>query len=292
MTFAFWASVALLLAGALLFVLPPLLRTATCMRADAESPVAAYRDQRTQIEAEFASGALTAEQHAQALDELQARVIDEVGDLTEDKPVPQTRQSMTFVASVAALIPIGALALYALLGNPSAVLPEAQQAGAGPDGAHAMSQEQIEAMVAQVAEKLEKNPNDPSGWQLLARSLVVFERLPEAAQAYDRAYKLNPGDPDMLADYADVLAMVNGRSLEGRPEELVNEALRLDPQHQKSLSLVGTAAYDRGDYTAAAQWWKKLLATVPPGSSPAQSVQANIDDALAQAATKGGAKVP
>lgn len=98
---------------------------------------------------------------------------------------------------------------------------------------------------------------------------------------------LNSGDTDMLADYADVLAMANGRSLEGRPEELVNEALKLDPRHQKSLSLVGTAAYDRGDYIAAAQWWKKLLATVPSGSAPARSVQANIDGALAQASKAG-----
>lgn len=292
MTIAFWATVALLLAGALLFVLPPLLRPAARTRAAAESPVAAYRDQRSQIEAEFASGVLTEEQRARAFDELQARVIDEVGDLTEDKPVAQSRQSHAFVASVAALIPIGALALYAVLGDPSALRPEVQQAAAGQDGAHAMSQEQIKAMVAQLAEKLEKNPDDAEGWQMLARSFVVFQRLPEAARAYDRAYKLNAGDPNMLADYADVLAMVSGRSLEGRPEQLVKEALKLDPRHQKSLSLVGSAAYNRGDYIAAAEWWKKLLATLPPGSSPAQSVQANIDDALAQAAAKAVAREP
>jgi cytochrome c-type biogenesis protein CcmH len=290
MTIAFWASVALLLGGALLFVLPPLLRPAT-PRAGM-SPMAAYRDQRAQIEAEFAQGTLTKEQHAQALEELQTRVIEEVGDVGSDKPAPQQAQSKAFVATVAALIPIGALAMYAVLGTPGALRPEAeQQAASDKDAPHAMSQEQMEAMVQTLADKLKQNPNDANGWHMLARSYVVFQRLPEAAQAYDKAYQLNRTDPGLMADYADVLAMVNGRSLEGRPEQLVKEALKLDPQHQKSLSLAGTAAFNRGDFTGAADYWKKLLATVPPGSQPAASVQANIDQALAEAA-KAGHKQP
>ncbi|GAB3775170.1 c-type cytochrome biogenesis protein CcmI [Ramlibacter monticola] len=289
MTIAFWASVALLLAGALLFVLPPLLRPATT-RAGL-SPMAAYRDQRAQIDAEFAQGTLTKEQHAQALEELQTRVIEEVGEVSDAKPVTQKPQSRAFVATIAALIPVGALVTYAVLGTPAALHPESEQQAAGQEGGHAMSQEQIESMVQALATKLEKNPNDANGWHMLARSYVVFQRLPEAAQAYDRAYKLNAGDPNMLADYADVLAMVNGRSLEGRPEKLVDEALKLDPQNQKALSLKGTASFNRGDFNGAAGWWKKLLATVPPGSQPAASIQANIDQALAEAA-RGGGKAP
>jgi cytochrome c-type biogenesis protein CcmH len=286
MMIAFWASVALLLAGALLFVLPPLLRPAAARHAEAESPMAAYRDQRAQVDAELAAGTLTPEQHAQALAELQARVIDEVGEVAEDKPAPQAPQSKAFIGSVAALISVGAIALYVVLGSPAALNPGEQVAGGG-DAPHAMSQEQMETMVQSLAEKLKQNPNDANGWHMLARSYVVFQRMPEAAQAYDRAYQLNRKDPDLLADYADVLAMVNNRSLEGRPEALVKEALQLDPQHQKSLSLVGTAAFNRGDFTGAANWWTKLLGTVPPGSPQAQSVQANIDQALAEGARSG-----
>jgi cytochrome c-type biogenesis protein CcmH len=286
MMIAFWASVALLLAGALLFVLPPLLRPAAARHAQAESPMAAYRDQRAQVDAELAAGTLTQEQHAQALAELQARVIDEVGEVAEDKPAPQAPQSKAFIVSVAALIPVCAIALYFVLGSPSALNPDEQVAGGG-DAPHAMSQEQMEGMVQALADKLQKNPNDANGWHMLARSYVVFQRMPEAAQAYDRAYQLNKSDPNLLADYADVLAMVNGRSLEGRPEQLVKEALKLDPKHQKSLSLVGTAAFNRGDFNGAANWWTKLLETVPPGSPQAASVQANIDQALAEGARSG-----
>ena len=90
MTIAFWGSVALLLAGAMLFVLPPLLRPPTVKRGVA-SPMEAYRDQRAQIDEDFAQGTLTREQHAQALAELQARVVEEVGDVEAAAPVHGSR---------------------------------------------------------------------------------------------------------------------------------------------------------------------------------------------------------
>jgi cytochrome c-type biogenesis protein CcmH len=290
MTIAFWASVGLLLIGAMLFVLPPLLRPAPAKRHAGESPLAAYRDQRAQLDADLAQGTLTKEQHAQALDELQARVVEEVGDVEEPRAAQLTPQSTAFIVAVALAIPAGALALYGFLGTPSLIGGQAAAMASAENAPHAMTREQMESMVDALAEKLKKNPGDANGWHMLARSYVAFQRLPEAAEAYDRAYKLDAGDPNMMADYADVLAMVNGRNLEGRPESLVRQALKLDPQHQKSLSLVGTAAYNRGDFTGAAGWWKKLLATVPAGSPQAGAVQANIDDALAQAGKPGAGR--
>lgn len=290
MSIAFWASVALLLGGAMLFVLPPLLRPAA-PKHDTDSPMSAYRDQRAQIDAELAQGNLTPEQHAQALQELQARVVDEVGDVEAPRPVQAVPRSTGLVLAVALILPAGALGLYGLLGTPSVLGGAGSQAAGGKDAPHAMSQEQMEAMVEQLAQKLKASPNDGNGWHMLARSYVAFQRLPEAAEAYDKANQLMPGNPDLLADYADVLAMVNGRSLEGRPEQLAKAALKADPQHQKALSLVGTAAFNRGDFAGAADWWKKLLATVPPGSPQARSIQANIDQALAEGAKSGGTKL-
>lgn len=286
MTIAFWAAVALLLGGAMLFVLPPLLRP-PAPRRSVSSPMDAYREQRAQLDAELAQGALTPSQHEQALQELQARVVDEVGEVEEAAPVQNTPQSTAFIVAVALLIPAGALAIYGFLGMPEALRGgDAQVAAGGGQSPHALTQEQMEAMVEGLAQKLQKNPNDPDGWHMLARSYVAFNRMPEAARAYEQANAQAPGNPQILADYADVLAMVNGRSLEGRPEQLVLEALKADPKHQKSLALAGTAAFNRGDFPKAADWWKQLLATLPPGSEQAKTVQANIEQAQA-----GGAAV-
>lgn len=286
MTIAFWGSVALLLAGAMLFVLPPLLRPVAAKRSVA-SPMEAYRDQRAQIDADLAQGLLLPSQHAQALEELQARVVEEVGDVEEPAPVRHTPQSTAFIVAVALLIPSGALALYGILGTPAALRGgDAAVAANGEASPHALTQDQMEAMVEGLAEKLRQNPKDPAGWHMLARSYVAFNRLPEAAVAYDQANTQSPNDPQILSDYADVLAMVNGRSLEGKPEQLVLQALKVDPKHQKSLALAGTAAFNRGDFPKAANWWKQLLATLPPGSEQAKTVQDNIAQA-----ESGGAPV-
>ena len=62
------------------------------------------------------------------------------------------------------------------------------------------------------------------------------------------------------------------------------EALKADPKHQKALALAGTA-FNSGDFAKAADWWKQLLATLPPGSEQAKAVQANIAQAEAGGAT-------
>jgi cytochrome c-type biogenesis protein CcmH len=279
MTLAFWVCAALLLAGALLFVLPPLWRAAVPRRG-ADSPLAAYREQRAQLDAELARGALDDAQARAAMEELQARVIEEVGDAQERPAALAPLRSLAI--GLALLLPVLAIALYALLGTPAALHPDASPA-AGEAPPHAMDRAQIEAMVETLADKLRRNPDDAAGWHMLARSYVAFDRLPEAAEAYDRANRLSPGDPEILADYADVLAMVNGRNLEGRPMALVREALAIDPRHAKSLSLAGTAAFNRGEFAQAADWWKQLLATLPAGSTQARAVRENIAQAEAGA---------
>jgi cytochrome c-type biogenesis protein CcmH len=290
MNLAFWATTALLLAGALMFVLPPLVRRNAAAR-EGPSPLAVYREQRAQSEAELAQGLITPAQHAQVVDELQVRVIDEVADTAGPATPPGLRgTSLASVLAVALLVPAGALALYGLLGQPAALVPPSAKAPAAGDAPHAMSREDMEAMVETLAEKLKKNPNDADGWHMLARSYVSFGRLPEAAQAYDHASKLAPNDPQVLADYADTLAMVNGRSLEGPPMQLVNAALKIAPNHAKSLALAGTAAFNRGDFEGAAAYWQKLLATLPPGSEQARGVATNIAQAQAEA-QKGPAPV-
>jgi cytochrome c-type biogenesis protein CcmH len=274
-SWVFWCAAAALLGLALLFVLPPLLRPRAAPAGGVASPMDAYREQRAQLDADLAQGAIAPAQHAQALAELQARVVEEVGELDQPAAARHAPPAASLVVTVALLIPAGALAIYGVLGAPAALQGEAAQAP------HALDEQKIEAMVEKLAGRLRANPDDAAGWMMLARSYSALERLPEAAEAYGKANALAPGDPQLLADYADVLAMVNGRNLQGRPMALVMEALRVDPGHPKALALAGTDAFHRGDFPQAAAWWRKLLAVLPPDSEQARVVQANIAQAEA-----------
>jgi cytochrome c-type biogenesis protein CcmH len=73
--------------------------------------------------------------------------------------------------------------------------------------------------------------------------------------------------------------MTGGQSLEGRPLELINQALELDPNNHKALWLAGTAAYERADYRSALDYWTRLYALVPKDSEAARAMEGNIAEA-------------
>lgn len=137
-------------------------------------------------------------------------------------------------------------------------------------------------MINALAARLEKNPEDGKEWVMLARSYATLGRFPEAATAYEKAANLIPNDAKLLIDYADVLAMANGRSLQGKPLELIQSALKIDPNNNKGLLLSGKAAYQAGDYVHAVGYFEKLLQLLPPDSPLAKQVSDNITQARAQ----------
>jgi cytochrome c-type biogenesis protein CcmH len=116
---------------------------------------------------------------------------------------------------------------------------------------------------------------------MLARSYMAMERYADAVPAFDKAFKLNPNDADMLADYADALGIHQGRKLEGKPETMIQKALKVDPNHVKALMLAGTIAYNRKDFSLAVKDWERARASLPPDSDPEYSEQitAAIGDA-------------
>ncbi|HOG02937.1 MAG TPA: c-type cytochrome biogenesis protein CcmI, partial [Accumulibacter sp.] len=150
--------------------------------------------------------------------------------------------------------------------------------------------EQILEMVNGLVEKLRKNPDDSQGWVMLARSYKVLERFPEAADAYSRAATLVDQDPVLLADYADVLSRSNGGKLQGKPTELVERALKLDPDEPQALLLAGAAATDRQEFAAAAEYWSRLHAQLEPDSEEARALAAAINKAREIATQAAAAK--
>jgi len=194
-------------------------------------------------------------------------------------------------AGVVALFGAVGVGGYVWLGDPAA-LGERQAAapaaaGAAEGGApHELGAEQIAAMVARLAERLESQPDDADGWAMLARSYAVAGQHAKAVPAFRKAAALKPDDAVLLADFADALAMTQQRSLAGEPLQLVRRALKADPGNLKALSLAGTEAFNRKDYAAALDHWQKLQQRAGPDSVFAAQVRGGIDEArqLLQAA--------
>ena len=176
-------------------------------------------------------------------------------------------------------VPLFAAVVYAAIGNPAGLVP---QASLDARAAQEITPEAVEAMVAKLAQRLETSTGDPAsdlkGWTMLARSYAALQRFPDADKAFARAIALAPADAQLLADRADAMAMVQDRSMQGEPDRLIAKALAIDPNNLKALALAGASAFERKDFTAARGYWQKARNLVPPESEFAARLDSSLNE--------------
>jgi cytochrome c-type biogenesis protein CcmH len=141
-----------------------------------------------------------------------------------------------------------------------------------------LSDEQLERMVVQATAQTKQDAKNASAWAMLAHSLEMMGKFSEAAKAYAQLVPLLPKDAQVLADYADVLAVANGRTLQGQPFALLKQALALDAKNVKALVLTGSAYIEQQDAAQAIAYFERARA-----ASTDATVQAQIDASIAQA---------
>ena len=270
--FAIFATLLIVVVAA--FILPPLwlgLRSPKGSADRKEANLAIFRDQLLELEREKGEGTLAEADFEQARRELQRRLLEEVEPEAGGGQAASHAPSRKTAIALLLLLPIVALLGYGMLGKPQALDPT--QTSAPPK----MTAEQISGMVASLAEKMKANPDDMQGWLMLARSYKTMGRYEEAAEAYGKAEKVINDDPELLASYAETVAMATGKGLKGKPAQLIERALKLDPQQPHALFLAGAAAMEAGDNKKGIAYWEALLPQVEPGSEIDQMLRSGID---------------
>ena len=240
-----------------------------------ELNTAIYRDQMAELERDRASGQLAEADFQEAQAEIRRRLLE---DAVPDDASQSTNRPKRMLIGMLAAVPLLATGLYFWLGNPAAMDVLARRD---------FSQQDVEQMVAGLAAKLESEPENYQGWAMLARSYKAMRRVADAERAYEKAWPLVEKDAQLLADYADLLASKAG-DLTGRPEELVNKALQVDPENLQALWLAGTAAFNRSDFPHAVEYWQRAQQLLPPDSEDARML-ANIIEEAKQKAGKPAA---
>lgn len=279
---------ALLVAAAILIMAVPLLRRAPDAASSAagasqrrEANLAILRDQLAELENERREGTLSDADFEQAKGELQRRLLEETQAEETQAEAVQSPEASTASAHAAGrksalavllALPIAIAAAYAVLGEPRALNPQMTQP------ASKVSEQQMLALVDQLAERLKAKPDDLEGWVTLARSYKTLGRYTEAASAYARGGRLVEDSASLLADYAETLGQIAGGSLLGRPQELIAQALKINPDEPQALFLAGAAASEERQFGAAADYWERLLSQMDPNGEETR--------ALADAAAK------
>jgi len=277
----FWLLAVLMTAVALAFVLVPLLRARPVTGPSThDANLDVLRSQRREIDADVANGTLPPEARDEALAELVRRADSDLAPVASPTVAP--RKPWATAAIVAVALPLCAFGLYLVRGTPAAADPRMANGGMPVD------EKQIVAMVDTLARKVRERPDDVQGWALLARSTATLGRFKESADAYAHLAGIAPGDPSVLADYADTLAMAQGKVLAGKPYELAKQALSIDPTHPKALAIAASAALEANDYATSLGYWRKLEAQLAPDSEDMQQVRGIIADVESRA--RGGGK--
>ncbi len=229
------------------------------------------RDELRELEKSRSEGSLSESDFEQARRELQRRLLEEVEPT--DNAAPAARHSGGKRTAIALLIalPLAASGGYALLGNPQALDPMHTQARMGP--------QEIDGLLQRLVDRLKANPDDTQGWIVLARSYKALGRFAESAEAFARIGPQLDSDAALLADYAGALAQANGGRFDGKPDELLARALKIDPNDPQTLFTAGAAASERQDFAAVTDYWGRLLLQVEPGSEDARFLEAALNKA-------------
>ena len=261
---------ALILLSVLAYLLRPLLAPQLARAAEESPAISVLREQRRDLEKDFAAARISQAEYSETLEELTRRTAAEMAPLAA---LSKQRPARIWALGVALALPASAIAVYLIIGQPAGLDPVNTAAP------QAIGPAEIAAMVDKLAAKVKANPDDLEGLQMLARSYMVLERFSEAADAFARLAERQPKDAQALADWADALGSAQGNSMTGEPAQLIARALTLDPDNVKALALGGTIAFERGDYREALQLWERMAARVDPQSEIGRNAQAMLDEA-------------
>ena len=167
-------------------------------------------------------------------------------------PLMRDRQSRVVGAVAAALIAASAAGLYPLWSNWNW---HDQGRPAAPD---------VMAMVAKLEGHLRDEPKDVTGWVMLGRSYLALERLDDAILAYDHAHRLDANNAEAALGLGEAISLRAGGNITPPAAELFEQALKLAPGNPKALLYAGFAAAARGDAPAARARWQALKEMHPP----------------------------
>lgn len=284
----FWIYSVLLLLVALLLLLWPVIRGRKNQTEEDRTAlnIALYEEHLVELEEQHKNGALTAEQLAEGRLEASRELLD---DTDVGPPAQSANLGNTLPLIVALLLPLAGFGLYMLWGSSDKValtLSLAEQPKTTVE------------MIQRLEDTVRLQPESVDAWYFLGRTYMAEQRPQEAAHAYEKTIELAGRQPDLLGQLAQALYFANGNQWSAQLQDLVNEALRLDPNEATSLGLVGIAAFEARRYQEAIDAWTRLATGLDPQEPSYQAIQAGIERARAalaaspQAQASGDAAQP
>ncbi|MBK1719339.1 c-type cytochrome biogenesis protein CcmI [Thiocystis violacea] len=285
----FWILAGGLVGLALLFIVVPLSR-ATPPEAAPEQDMLnleVFKQRLRELDVDLEAGLLEQEQYAAARRDLERELLYDLDGGESAKAT--ARSSSTFGrwalgAGLAVAVPVSVVLVYLELGTPGIIDQLQTPALAQSEGAGGQQGDPLDVLIQRLEERLRESPENLEGWLMLGRTYFATNQPEAGLKAIERAYALAPDQAEVKLAYAEGLATVSpGKSLEGRPAELIQSALEQEPDNLNARWLSGLLAFQRAQYNAAVVAWKKILDETDPASEEAGNLKKMIEEAQGRA---------
>jgi cytochrome c-type biogenesis protein CcmH len=277
MSIVFWLIASILMGVACLFVVPPLWTKKTIIESDEEQQnIEIARQRAKELKAQLQAEVIAQDQYDEQFTELELALNDDLS--IANTAVEQQAQGRWISFVILFGLPVIAVALYIAFGNQQAL----QKDASAPAAQQQFTADDIKAMVAGLAARLEQQPDDAQGWLMLGRSYKHLKQFDKAVPAFAKAYELLGDEPEVMLQYADSLAMENGGRVTGKAAELVYKVLEIMPNSATALWLAGMAKAELGEFKGAIAYWRQLETLLPAGSESLHEVQTLIAQVEAQ----------
>ena len=271
----FWRFAVLLLIVALLLLLIPVLRVRKDQAEEDRTAlnIALYEEHIVELEAQHESGVMTLEQLEEGRIEASRELLDDT-DVGRPKQSANLGSALPLIAAL--LVPVCGLGLYFYWGSSDKV-------------ALTLSlQEQpktVEEMLVRLEETVRLQPDSVDAWYFLARTYMGEQRHQEAVNAFEKTMELVGRRPEVLGQLAQAMYFTNNKQWSGQLQDLVDEALRQDPNEATSLGLVGIAAFESQRYQEAIDAWTRLASGLDQQDPSYAAIQTGIERARASLAS-------
>lgn len=275
----FWIVTGIMMVVGVVLVLPAIFKRNNKIKmSHKDLNVSIYQQRIDELEKEKNNGVLDTAQYDQARLELDRSLLNDLSGTDKEGKINNLsgKGKWATVLSVLLLVPVLSAPLYFHLGKPELL---ASQKDKNPAN---MDQDSMLTAINSLVIQLKNEPDNVDGWKLLGRSYYSLNRIDDAMRAYEKAMKLTgQQDAGLLVDYAEILMNTNEGNPGGFPEQLINKALSISPNHEKALWLSGIVRHYYRDYDGTLKFWGKLLSMQSKGSSQEAFLNENIQKVLA-----------
>lgn len=266
-----WVLFAALAAAAALAVARPFLNAKTVSEGGMASAI--YRAQLAELRQETDAGTISAADAEEARREVARRLL--AADAAEQsRPASGLKREAMFGLGLTLIVPIGALALYVILGRPD--LPGEPLASRDMDAA--LRAAPLDEVAESLFQRLAMDPGHAEGWLLLARTYMRLDRYDEAASAYGRAIDLmgNAAPADLFSAYGEALTLSAGGRVTEAAAAAFTAALRIDPKDPPARYYLALKKAQSGDAEGAINDLKALLADTPADAPQRPVIEAKL----------------